>query len=480
MIPVSIPTNQSFLRVWYAWTHAQVSSEFKRDRERIPDTVQNVRLRLLSKNFIGRWFFKHLTDELVIRKDAERILGNVNVEKAFRIPCFSGLRTSPDSLWKVQDLLAYANFDYERYFYSIQAHTIDSVKVLRLIGAQPSQYSLLQSLWRQNRLFPAEFTEHQCTRNPKLPISQSTCGECAKGRLSLAARGLTFATDWTDPHICVAAAKMRWNDSQLKPFLRDWQRQNFIKDTPEFIMRQSAKPGVIAGLLAYAKLIIKNEVVNDFKRLTRHDDVENLVIQNGASPEFSNTETVAWEGDEIADTPVMVIRDSNSGRRFDMFNMAHDVLHLHQKADLTREESHVVGFMDQGDGSASDCSEYLKNRIGEEKSVADIHRIRASGLQKLRAAEVSPDDLDKVVQEICIKHDVQLKDLFGPNVPLIGKSVIARAELFSFLSRKGMPVRIISKRFCISMERVFAAINRASTSVSKPFEGIQDFSSNRE
>ncbi|KKK68301.1 hypothetical protein LCGC14_2945450, partial [marine sediment metagenome] len=43
---VNIPTNQFFLDKWHWWIHKKVSRHFKRDKERIFDTAQNVRLRL--------------------------------------------------------------------------------------------------------------------------------------------------------------------------------------------------------------------------------------------------------------------------------------------------------------------------------------------------------------------------------------------------------------------------------------------------
>lgn len=451
MVPIPIPTNQSFLHVWYAWTHAKVSRHFKRDRDRIPDTVQNVRLRLLSKDFIGRWFFKHLREELVTLADAERILGGVRVGET-RIPVAGGKRRSPDSLYRVQDLLDYAEFDYERYYYSMQGHTIDSDKVLRLIGGRPGQYTLLQSLWRQNRLFPAEFTEHCCTR-------RQDCPECARGRASLHGRKLTFAYDWSIPEVAAGAAKMRWNDAQLKPFLRDWRDKNFVRCTPEFIMRESKEPGIDAGLLRYAEMIIDNEVVNDFKRLTRHDDVANMVFNRAQSPELPDTETVAWESDDKGETPQMVLRDPSARGRFTDFDVNYDILRLAKNAGLTHEESQVVGYVDKGEASIADCAQWLG------KSVQQIHKIRTSALQKMRSAELGPESVDRAVDAVCAKHGVDRADLFGSSV--VGKAVLARTDLFSSLHGSGMKIAVISQRFGVAEGRVLAAINRAALRESR-------------
>jgi len=133
-VKVIIPTNQSFLRDWYSWTHGRVSRHFKRNKERVIDTAQNVRLRLLSKDFIGRWFFKHLTEDLITREQAEKILGGIRIAFAGSIHPVVGDRSDPESLWRVSDILQFAKFNYDRYYYSIQNHTIDSDRMIRLLG----------------------------------------------------------------------------------------------------------------------------------------------------------------------------------------------------------------------------------------------------------------------------------------------------------------------------------------------------------
>ena len=77
--PINIPTNEGFLEQWYYWVHKKVARHFKHNRDRIADTAQDVRLRLLAKDFIARWFFKHLSDELVDLAQASRILGGAKV-----------------------------------------------------------------------------------------------------------------------------------------------------------------------------------------------------------------------------------------------------------------------------------------------------------------------------------------------------------------------------------------------------------------
>ncbi len=209
LVPIAIPTNQSFLTQWYPWTAGKVARHFKRDKERCQDTAQNVRLRLLSKNFIGRWFYKHLTDELVDKAQAEHILGGKvplayigSVQPVYgRRSSLKGYgkdqRVKPNSpeeqpndttIWRVSDLLGFAKFDYERYFYSIQNHTIDSSRVLRLLGYDADNFSALESLYRQGKLKPSELTDHECqefVRSIEKRGDQCGVNDCNKKHYSL-------------------------------------------------------------------------------------------------------------------------------------------------------------------------------------------------------------------------------------------------------------------------------------------------------
>ena len=472
-VSVAIPTNQSFSQQWYNWTHAKVARHFKRDKERVFDTAQNVRLRLLSKDFIGRWFFKHLTDELVDRTQAERILGGipltfigsinpVNIPNAScllsklhrvnfsnRVPskhpvqkneqlkfissdvvlriqeeknlgsddviyevcewitsgkpiheapylknldpsiirslqkdrCVQNLvhkhgcvRSCSNSLWRISDLLDFAKFDHERYYYSAQGHTIDSGKFLKLLGYPETQYTLLQSLYRQGRIRPSELTEHACVGDD--------CLECDHGRSLLTSRRLYLAHNWGDPSVSVAASKLRWNDLQIKPFLREWCNKNMVRTTPLYIMRSDRKHGIDAGLLKYAEKIIDNEVVNDFKRMSRSNDIHSMIFNNGKSPELSNSEQVAWESDGLVeDEKVQVLRDTSSLTRFSDSDNKHDLERIIKACNFTEEEAKVLLKIDFGDESIREVSSELK------KPVQKIHRIRQSALRKLRTTQ---------------------------------------------------------------------------------------------
>lgn len=448
-VPVPVPSNQTFLIQWHAWIHGKVARHFKRDKERILDTAQNVRLRLLSKDFIGRWFFKHLRDELVDRNQAEVILGgfvplvfvgsilpvdipNLSclrsklaslglcedesdavcehicsgrpiksapyldrvqsasaLQKLLEDRCIKQLmhghgcpRTCENSIWRVSDLLDFAKFDYERYYYSAQGHSIDSDKVLRLLGCEPGRYSVLQSLYRQGKLLPSELTDHDCKRRGVVGAPPSSCPGCERAIALLRDRGLSLADDWMGPS-SAEAAKLRWNDSQLVPFLRDWKKTNIVFSTPHYIMRKSAKPGIIAGLLKYAEMIIDHEVYNDFKRMARSDDLSCSVLNKAMSPEFSDAESIAWEvGGDDSELMDRVIRDVRSLDKFAAFENAYDLARLLEVSGLSEEEADVVRNVDLGGMTVREYAD----KVG--RPVPKIHRIRSAAMHKLRDADV--------------------------------------------------------------------------------------------
>jgi len=509
-VPVDIPTNESFIEQWHLWIHSKVSRHFKRDKERILDTVQNARVRLLAKDFIGRWFFKHLQDELVDLSQAERILGGTQVafvghvrqadvlnwsclrgklgdlrfseaqaseicafvsaggriRKAPHVDRLSrdelrklcadrcvkqlsrGLpcsRSCPNSLWRVSDLLDYARFDYERFYYSAQGHTIDTARVLRLLGYEEDAFESLSSLYRQGRLKPAELTEHECT-------GLKSCVGCEHGRSLLRRRRLSLTHRWDDPEVREQVLKLRWNDSQLIPFLRGW-RGNGVAATPLYIMRKPDARGQVlgidAGLLKYAEIIISNEVVNDFKRMSRTDDVSRMVFNNGKSPEFSNDDTVAYEGEDEDSRPQQVFRDTESLSEYKEFERRSDVASLIEQAGLTPEEKDAL--------MAVELMEMTVRQYSEATGVPvpRVHRMRASAMRKLRGDDV---DVDGVVAAACRKHGCSPEDLSGP--AMVGPCVLARTEVFSELFDRGMSLESIADRFGCRQSRVAAAINR--------------------
>ncbi len=503
--PIAIPSNQSFLKQWYNWTHAKVQRHFKRDKDRVFDTAQNVRLRLLSKDFIGRWFYKHLTDELVDRKQAEKILGGVPITFVGHILPVDVLnascqnkactkrraqghgcaRSCSDSLWKVADLLAFAKFDYERYYYSMQGHTIDSAKVLRLLGYRPTEYNVLKALYIQGKLKPSELTDHECVeriipgkrrggqcgvkdcdrRHYSLGYCSThyhlsrvrNCPECDHGRELLRARGISVAHNWADPEVANVVSKLRWNDKQLKPFLREWKRHNMVSASPDYIMRRDPKQGIDAGLLKYAEMVIDHEVVNDFKRISRSDDLSNMVLNNGMSPEHGDTETVFFEsnGKEEGDgnPSERIICDLGAREDFSRAEHWHDIRRLVSSADLTEEETEIVIAVDLGDISISEYADQ------SGLTVQRIHRVRAGAHKKLSRGEASDVMPRMLAVTIANRHNCSVEDIAGTTT--FGSCVLARTELFSSLFDVGMTVSRIATCFGIAEDRVVAAINRS-------------------
>jgi len=511
LFPIAIPTTEQFLKQWYVWTAGKVARHFKRDKERANDTAQNVRLRLLSKKFISRWFFKHLTDELVDRKQAEKILGGVFEDKdnkqpilsyvggiqpvyghrsslsgfgkrEERKPEFSGQTPNDTSIWRISDLLKYAKFDYERYFYSIQSHTIDSPKILRLLGYDSNNFSVLESLYRQGKIKPSELTDHVCKEVIR-PVNKrgelcgiddcekehysmgyctnhyhksrvQTCKECDHGREILRNRGLSLASRWNRPEVLDSVQKLRWNDSQLKPYLHAWRRQNSVKSPPEFIMRSSPKMGIDAGLLRYAEMIIDHEVVNDFKRMSRSDDLSTMVLKNPLTPEYGDAEIVSYELDDKEDDVARrIIRDSHALGKFVQAEGLHDIRRLVEAADLTDDESDVIVAIDLGDMTPRQYAD--KHDI----PVSRIQKNLLSGHRKLMAQDFPETITYEIAEKIATKYRCMVEDIIGPK--LFGACVVARTELFSTLFDMGIPIQSISVRFNTTDERVSAAINRS-------------------
>lgn len=396
-IKVTIPTTSEFLQQWHVWVHGKVAKHFKRDKDRIPDTVQRVRLRLLTKDFVSRWFFKHLTDDLVDLPQACAMLGGVSVANIGLLKPMFGKRSDPQSLWQVSDILKYANFDYERYFYSVQGHTIDTAKVLKLLGCGPEEFGTLESLYRQGRLKPSEFTEHECTSKIESiphPIGgcgisgcenkhysrgycnshysksvKKTCDECETGRANLKARGISLSSRWLDPKVRSAVMKLRWNDSQLTPFLRDWGNKNKIKALPRYIMRTVEHNSVDAGLLKYANMIVDNDVINHFKSLSRNEDSQSSddegldnVISFPADRSSEEDSSIEHESQDIISTE----------RRRDVYNLI-------SMAKLTDQEKNILYLADFEQSSIREVSEQLG------LTPSRVNTIRNSALNKMRS-----------------------------------------------------------------------------------------------
>jgi DNA-directed RNA polymerase specialized sigma24 family protein len=237
---------------------------------------------------------------------------------------------------------------------------------------------------------------------------------------------------------------------------------NMVKDTPLYIMRTDRKYGIDAGLLKYAEIAIKHQVVNDFKRLERNTDIHSMVFNNGVSPELSDDDMVAWESDDSTeDKKTRVIRDVSSFKKFLETEDSHDLERMVKSCELTDEESTVVVNVDLGDVSIRE----MANELG--KPIQKIHRIRQSALKKLRAGGVGPDVITMTASKIAERNKCSVSEMLSPRV-YFGPAIIARAYFFDFLRTSGFSVSEISLRYGMSEDRVLSAINRASILSSSP------------
>jgi len=481
---VRIPSNNGFLKQYHQWVYSKVAKRFRRDKDRVQDTVQNVRVRLLQKDFIGRWFFKHLTHELVDRAQAEHILGRDTKLKFISIvQPVVGKRSESDSLWRISDLLDYAKFDHDRFYYSIQNHTIDSESMLRLLGYPPGSYNALKSLYKQGRIKPAELTHEGCCEVmiSASPIAgkcsvpdcgkkhfsrgfctthyghhiKSKCSVCEKGRASLHARGVSLADDWM--LVPNAAAAIRWNDSQLRPFLRQWRGQNLVCSVPQRIYRPDGEitqyQGIEAGLLKYAWIMINNEVINDFKRMSRTLDAASMVFNDGISPDIGDVDVIGWESDENGDKPQMVVKDTSAMDSFQASENEVDVIAMISKADLTDEEHNVIIEIDLKE---TNIREYA---VSVGVSVAHIHRVRNSALEKMRHVDMPDSFIVGMMAAACQKYGCSMEDMLGPD--RVGPCVRARAEFFHNLSKFGLSIDEMAVKTGMSHDRINSSIGRA-------------------
>lgn len=387
--PIAILSNNDFLEKWNAWIIRQVASRFKRNKDRIPDVAQDIRLRLLDKDFIGRWFFNHLTDELLDLEQAAKIL-NVPTNKILfnsNIPIANGVkRGDPQALWRVLDLLNYANFDYYRYYYSIQNHTIDTENFLSLLGYSKTNYNALASLYRQGKIFPSKFTEHNCSGDRR------TCAICEKGRQFLSKNNISLSSNWEADSLRPMVRRLRWNDGQLRPYLRHWRNLNRVFCTPEYVMRPVGDKGVDAGLLRYVDIIIANTIANLFKKIGRTDDLEsvrngeNVPLNGGKSPVHSNQDITYYESEEDGEdlAPRRAFRDLLSSKAFESIEQKFDSNSLLELADLSDDEISTIKAIELMELTAREYSKV------STMSITRIHRTHSNALRKLRQVAEEP------------------------------------------------------------------------------------------
>jgi hypothetical protein len=286
-----------------------------------------------------------------------------------------------------------------------------------------------------------------------------TCPECEHGREILRNRGLSLAERWDRPEIRSVVQKLRWNDTQLKPYLRTWRRQNLVKAVPDYIMRTNPKIGIDAGLLKYAEMIIDHEVVNNFKRISRSDDLSIMILKNPLSPEYGDDEIIAYDFEDKNrdmndfNSIQSVVRDSHALVKYSQVEGMNDVQRLIDSADLTAEEMDVIESIDLDDVSVRQFSEE------HDIPIPRVHRILQSGHRKLLAKDFPQSATDGIAERIARKHQCTVSDITGPK--MFGACVVARTELFSTLFDMGVPITGIASRFSTTEDRVSAAINRS-------------------
>lgn len=362
---VQIPTVNSFLRQYHRWIIQKVSVHFKRNKDRIPDITQDVIVRLIQKDFVGRWFFKHLTDDLVDANGANRICG-FDVSQQRRVQPTYGKFTDPRALWRISDLLRLVQFDYSSYYYSPQNHTIPTSRVLELLGE--SDVSVLESMYRQGRLLPSGFTEHQHE-------SRHSCDECKEEKARLHRQGLSLNVRWRDSR--EEAMKLRWNDCQLTALLRTYKGRNAVKNMPHYIMRTPENMSIEAGLLKYAHTVISHSVYNSFKAMGRRQDLELYANSTTSSSENADIESIQKEA---TDDPYRTseARAGISPEGFHESETAFDLSRLLGHAELSDEEEQVLECIDLREESVANFA--ARSGIRATR----VHKIRSQALEKIR------------------------------------------------------------------------------------------------
>jgi DNA-directed RNA polymerase specialized sigma24 family protein len=198
--------------------------------------------------------------------------------------------------------------------------------------------------------------------------------------------------DWEDPEVGQAVRKLRWNDGQLTPYLRNWNNKNGLFCTPEYVMRPVGDKGVDAGLLKYVDIIIQNTVANLFKKIGRTDDLEgvlngeNVPLNNGKSAQFSDVELVGWESEDDSWQSRRVYKDMMSSKAFEAFEQKYDTDTLMNLAELTNDEERVINAIEIMEMTARQYSE------ASNLTIPKIHRLHTMAIRKLR--KVVKEDTD--------------------------------------------------------------------------------------
>jgi hypothetical protein len=342
-----------------------------------------------------------------------------------------------------------------------------------IIGYKPQAYNALKSLYMQGKLKPAELTQHDCLNidNINEPKEDGSCcidgcykkhfsrgyctthyGQfivndcpmCEVGRQSLTDRGVSLADDWSKN--CKEASKLRWNDTQLKPFLRQWKRKNCICAVPKYIIRSaydmSKHQGIDAGLLRYVQTIIDHEIVNKFKEYSKSNFTENMLSIVPPSSEERDADVYSKISKECYKY------DSISG-----ISAAIDLDCLIERACLSDEEFNIIKCVDLQEMTIKEYAD------GVHKSSIYVKKVRNGALFKLRNSNVSSVTMSKIVQHSCDEHTCIPSDVFSDIKH--GPCVKARRDILVKLVDLGFSDMEISKCTGFDVDRVNVIIGNA-------------------
>ncbi len=255
---ITIPTTSEFVVENSKWITSHVSKKFKREKSRILDFKQMVILRMLKKDFVSRWFFKHLAaDEHTTLTEINKMFG-YNVSLINTINPVEGDRNDNNSVWKIGDILKYKNYCHSRQFYSIMNNRVSSKVLLTNMGYNCTNFNTLR-----DKTFSGEITPFILKKKTK---SISVDDAIQK----LIEMGLTSDANWESPALCECALSLKWDDTFLKPYVGS---EYGILHTPRFIVRNYER-GIKEGFLKYAQFVIEHAINNQFTRMKTREDTE--------------------------------------------------------------------------------------------------------------------------------------------------------------------------------------------------------------
>jgi len=199
--------------------------------------------------------------------------------------------------FSVADILTLSKFDTSRYFYSVRNHGLLSGKILDLIG-KSGDFNYLKTLYISGKIRPMNMTDHKCDAHkriqPKTVNGKKTCGIkgcnnkafssgmchrhytqsrrscpiCNAFKARMSAHSASPNDDWSSEEAMEFLSKVRWNDSQIRRMLRNFNG-NAILNVPQTVISEDTENHTLAGLLNYAAILINNSINNQFTTIMR-------------------------------------------------------------------------------------------------------------------------------------------------------------------------------------------------------------------